>query len=310
MVERLAGVRDERRRDRHRDAVGLDLEEDRAGDVPGGVAAGLEGGPDAARRERAGVRLALDEVLAGELGDGLAVAGRGQERVVLLGGGAGHRHEPVGVVGRAVGQRPLLHAVRDGVDDRRIERLVALDRPPQLLEDRLGQVLALGDLVEDVLAVDVGPGVLEVVLGLGDPVLGDLRDGVLSRSHGTPAVRRLCTSARHDACAKVAMSLPATRVAIQHRKSARSEVAGRSRRVVGSGRLADRDELVEQAPELAFDVDVAVRSPDDAEAPVGGDPRPDASARPVERDGDPGDEQGERDPDEPLARVGLGDQQA
>ena len=94
------------------------------------------------------------QVLARELGDGPAFAGRVQERVVLLGGGAGHRHEPVGVVGGAVRHRPFLHAVRDRVDDRRVERLVALDRPPQLLEDRLGEVLALGVLVEDVLAVD------------------------------------------------------------------------------------------------------------------------------------------------------------
>ena len=140
-VERLARVRHVRGRDRHRDAVGLDLEEDRAGDVPAGVAAGLEGRPQAARRERARVRLALEQVLAGELGDGLAVAGRGQERVVLLGGRAGHRHEPVGVVGRAVGQRPLLHAVGDRVDDRRIERLVALDRPAQLRKIGLARYL-------------------------------------------------------------------------------------------------------------------------------------------------------------------------
>ena len=42
-------------------AVRLDLQEDRAGDVPGGVAAGLEGGADAAGREGAGVGLALDQ---------------------------------------------------------------------------------------------------------------------------------------------------------------------------------------------------------------------------------------------------------
>ena len=64
VVQRLARVRHEGRRDRHRDAVGLDLEEDRARDVPRRVAAGLERGPDPARREGAGVRLALDEVRA------------------------------------------------------------------------------------------------------------------------------------------------------------------------------------------------------------------------------------------------------
>ena len=132
VVERLAGERDVGRRDRERDAVGLDLEEDRAGHVPGGVAAGLERRPDAARRERRRVGLALEQVPARELGDRRAVAGRAQERVVLLGRGAGHRHEPVRVVGGAVRHRPLLHAVGDRVDDRRVERLVALDRPAEL----------------------------------------------------------------------------------------------------------------------------------------------------------------------------------
>ncbi len=115
-----------------------------------------------------------------------AVAGRGQERVVLLGGRAGHRHEPVGVVGRALGQRPLLHAVGDRVHDRRVERLVTVDRLPQFRVDRLGQVLALGDVVEHVLAVDVGARAFEVILGLRDPVRGDLRDGSRSGGHGSP----------------------------------------------------------------------------------------------------------------------------
>ncbi len=51
VVQRLAGERHECRRDRQRDAIRLDLEEDRRGDVPGGVAARLERGADAARRE-------------------------------------------------------------------------------------------------------------------------------------------------------------------------------------------------------------------------------------------------------------------
>ena len=51
--------------------------------------------------------------------------------------------------------RPLLHAVRDGVRDDRVEGLEAVDRAPQVLEDRLGEVLALGALVEDVGAVDL-----------------------------------------------------------------------------------------------------------------------------------------------------------
>ena len=46
---------------------------------------------------------------------GGALAGRGVEAVVLLGGQAGQRLEHVGVVGRALLERPLLHRQRDGV---------------------------------------------------------------------------------------------------------------------------------------------------------------------------------------------------
>ena len=186
VIERLARERDEGGRDGERHAVRLDLQVDRARDVPGGVAAGLEGGPDAAGREGAGVGLALEQVPAGELGDGLAVARGAQERVVLLRGGAGHRHEPVGVVGGPMREGPLLHPVRDGVGDHRVEGLQALDRPAQALEDRLGQELPLGGLVEHVLAVDLLAGVGEVVLGRGNLVVRDRLDGRVAGGHVAP----------------------------------------------------------------------------------------------------------------------------
>ena len=74
LVQRLARVRDEGRRDGQGDAVRLDLQEDRAGDVPGGVAAGLEGGADAARGEGADASGSpWIRLLARELGDRPAV---------------------------------------------------------------------------------------------------------------------------------------------------------------------------------------------------------------------------------------------
>ena len=51
------------------------------------------------------------------------------------------------------------------------------DRPLKPIEDRLGEVLPLGDLVEDVLAVDLLARVLGVVLVRGDPVVGDGGNG-------------------------------------------------------------------------------------------------------------------------------------
>src|SRR4029079_12160561 len=93
VVERLAGPRRERGRDAEQRPVRV-LEDERGGGrVPCGVAARLEGGADAAGRERGRVRLALDELLARELGDRVAVARRVVERVVLLGRQAGQRLE-------------------------------------------------------------------------------------------------------------------------------------------------------------------------------------------------------------------------
>jgi hypothetical protein len=76
--------------------------------------------------------------------------------------------------------------VGDRVDDRRVERLVALDRPAEVEIDGLRQVLPLGRIVEDVLAVDVGPGVAEVVLRRCDAVVGDRLDGRVAGGHVSP----------------------------------------------------------------------------------------------------------------------------
>ena len=113
------------------------------GRVPGGVAARLERRADAAGRERGGVRLALDQLLAGELGDRGAVAGGRVEGVVLLGRRAGQRLEPVRVVRRALLHRPVLHRLGDRVGERGVERLAAGERALQRLVDVLGQALAL-----------------------------------------------------------------------------------------------------------------------------------------------------------------------
>jgi hypothetical protein len=74
VVQRLARPRREGGRDAQQRAVGVLEDERRRGRVPGGVAAGLERRADAAGRERRGVRLALDELLAGEVSDRGAVA--------------------------------------------------------------------------------------------------------------------------------------------------------------------------------------------------------------------------------------------
>ena len=70
-------------------------------------------------------------------------------------------------------------------------------------------------------------------------------------------------------------------------------------------RPADRHEVVEQPPELALDVDVAVGAPDQPEPAIRGEPRPDPPAREVEGDGDAEDERQEGQPDEPWPGSAL-----
>ena len=148
LVERLTGPADEGRRDHQRDGVAAVQQPRRAGRIPRRVAARLEGRAHAARRETRRVGLALDQLLARELEDRLAVAGRGQKRVVLLGGDAGERLEPVRVVRRAVLDRPVLHRARHFVGDRQIERFAVGDGAAQGLIHRLRQPRLLHLVVE------------------------------------------------------------------------------------------------------------------------------------------------------------------
>jgi len=135
LVQRLSAVGAVGRRD----VQGLILDEGVAGGIPRGIAPGLEGGPQTARRERAGVRFAADQLLAAEFAQHLAVFRRSNKGIVLFSGHAGHWLEPVGVVGRAFFQRPVLHGVGDHARQIRIQRTAFLNRPPQRLIDLFGQ---------------------------------------------------------------------------------------------------------------------------------------------------------------------------
>ncbi len=153
-VERLAGPGDERGGNAQGDVVVAAHEERGAGRVPGGVAAGLEGGADAAGGEARRIGLALHQLGAGEVEHHAAVAVGCGQRVVLLGGQAGEGLKPVRVVGRAVLDRPVLHGGRHDVGDRRVERLAAIDGAEQAAVDLLGKALPHHAAGEHVAAED------------------------------------------------------------------------------------------------------------------------------------------------------------
>src|SRR5690606_29980700 len=83
VIQRVTGPRGEGGRNREVRTRGRLDDERRRGRVPGGVAARLEGRAQAARGERRGVGLALDEVLARELGHRAPTRVGRDERVVL-----------------------------------------------------------------------------------------------------------------------------------------------------------------------------------------------------------------------------------
>ena len=149
LVKRLAGVAAKR----GGDAQHLVFDERVAGGVPCGVAAGLEGGAQAARREARCVGFALDQLFARERHDGAAVVLRVDERVVLLGRDARQRLEPMGVVGGAVFDCPFLHGMCHNVGDVDIEGLALFDGLCQRLVGGAGKTLLHDVVVEDERAV-------------------------------------------------------------------------------------------------------------------------------------------------------------
>ena len=99
------------------DIQGLILHKGVGRGIPGGVAPGLEGGPQAAGGEAGGVRLAPGQLLAGQLHQHAGGPLGGDEAVVLLGGEAGHGLEPVGIVGGPLFNGPFLHGGGNLVGD-------------------------------------------------------------------------------------------------------------------------------------------------------------------------------------------------
>ena len=107
LIQHLAGVAAKR----GGDIEGIVLNKGIAGGVPGRVSSGLEGGAQAAGGEAGGVGLALHQLLAGKLHDDAAAIRGGKEAVVLFRVDSRHGLEPVGEMGGALLNGPILHGV-------------------------------------------------------------------------------------------------------------------------------------------------------------------------------------------------------
>ncbi len=155
-VQSLAGIAAERSGDAERFGVAVIVEERGAGDIPNRIAAGLKRGAYAAGGKGRGIRLAVNELLAAQLHDDAAVMLRADKGVVLLGGSAGQRLEPVRVMGGALFDCPRLHRGRRRVRNAGVEFLAGRHAGLQALINGSGQTLAHLLLAEDVLPYKVG----------------------------------------------------------------------------------------------------------------------------------------------------------
>ena len=112
VVQSLAGVGNEDRRDAQDRSAGHLLDKGGRGHIPRGIASCIMGGAQAAGGEGGGVRLTHDELFAGQIQDDLAhLIRRSQEGIVLFRRDAGQGLEPVRVVGCTFFNGPLHHGL-------------------------------------------------------------------------------------------------------------------------------------------------------------------------------------------------------
>ena len=109
--------------------------------IPGRVAAGLVGEAESARGEGGRVGLALDQLVAPELGQRTAVPAHLEEGVVLLGRAAGQRLEHMREMRSATRQRPVLQRRGHGVGDFQRRLVAVFDCGQQLFVGAFGQTV-------------------------------------------------------------------------------------------------------------------------------------------------------------------------
>ena len=188
LVERFAGPAHERRRDDERHRAAAVKQPGRTGRIPCGVTPCFKSAAHAAGRKARGIGLALDQLLARELGDGLALVRELQKRIVLLRRDAGERLKPVRVVRGAVLDRPFFHSLGDGVCRGRIERLAVRHRPPQRVIHQFGEAGLLHFVVEHEVAESVRCADRDSFFLFGNREVSNRVNGLNQhrRTHGFP----------------------------------------------------------------------------------------------------------------------------
>ena len=129
LVQRLTAVGAER----GGNAKGLSLNKSVRCGIPGGVASGFKGRPQAAGGEAGSIRLALDQFLAGKVHDDAAVRSGGDEAVMLFRSNSSQRLEPMGEVGSSIGDCPILHGGSNSIRDTGIQLCALIDGLAQRL---------------------------------------------------------------------------------------------------------------------------------------------------------------------------------
>ena len=152
LIQNLARVGAKRRGDAQR----IILDKRIAGRIPRGVAARLKRGAQPSGRKGGGIRLALDQLLAGKLHDHRAIRTRGDKRIVLFRRDSRHRLKPVRKMRGPFFNGPILHRVGDHTGDLLVKGRALADCQPQRLINIPGQPFLHDGLVKHHAAKQLG----------------------------------------------------------------------------------------------------------------------------------------------------------
>ena len=136
--------------ERRRNTKRLPLDKCIGSGVPSGVAPRFKGCAQAAGWERGGVRLTLDQLLAGKFQNDAPIFDWGDKTVMLFCGDSRHRLEPMGKVGCPFFNRPVLHRIRNHIGNCIVQMFPLLNGALQLLIRLVGQTFPHNRIAENV----------------------------------------------------------------------------------------------------------------------------------------------------------------
>ena len=153
LIQRLAGVGTEGRRNAQHGAAVILADKRGRGAVPGRIAPGLKGGPQSSGGKRRGIGFSFDQFFSGKAHQNLAAGkGRRDKRIMLLRRHSRQRLKPVRIVSGPFLDRPFLHFMRNHIRCGQIKVTALTDDGFQFRVNFFRQSFLHDGIIEHILA--------------------------------------------------------------------------------------------------------------------------------------------------------------